>query len=87
MTTPKTAKAIIATEQLERAESALHEKPLSTAYIADVDPNSHHKSAAERRLILKCDLVIVPLAALIYFSAYLVCYEPTVLSSNIANQS
>ncbi len=74
MATPKADEAIIATEQLERTESVLHEKLRSTAYIADSDPNSHHKSAAERRLVLKCDLVIVPLAALIYFSAYLVSY-------------
>jgi hypothetical protein len=86
MTTPKVDMARIDIEQLERTESALHEKPLSTAYIADTDPNSHHKSAVERRLVLKCDLVIVPLAALIYFGAYLVSYEPTILSSNSANQ-
>ena len=63
-------------EQLERIDTALYEKPLSTAYIADTNPTSHHKSAAERRLVLKCDLVIIPLAALIYFVAYLVRYKP-----------
>lgn len=87
MTTPKEDMARIDIDQLERTESALHEKPLSTAYIVDPDPNSHNKSAAERRLVLKCDLVIIPLAALIYFGAYLVSYKlrscpPTVLTNH-----
>lgn len=57
----------------ELVESISHdEKSPSTAYVADTTPDSHHKSKAERRLILKADCLIVPLAALIYFVAYLV---------------
>ena len=48
------------------------EKALVTAYKRDERTNSHHKSPMERKLVLKADLVIVPLAALIYFVAYLV---------------
>ncbi len=50
------------------------ENPPLTAYVADTNPDSHHKSVGERRLVLKADIVIVPLAALIYFVAYLVSY-------------
>jgi hypothetical protein len=70
-------------EQLERTESIANEKGLSTAYITDTEHDSHHKSAAERRLVLKCDLLIVPLSALIYFVAYLVCSKQNVLQPGL----
>lgn len=47
------------------------EKP-DVSYIVD-ETNSHKKSKEERALVIKCDLVIVPLGALLYFVAYLVC--------------
>lgn len=34
---------------------------------------SHHKSAAERRLALKADCLILPLAAMVFLIAYMVC--------------
>jgi hypothetical protein len=49
-----------------------NEKTPVTAFTRDERTNPHHKSPMERRLIMKADLVIVPLAALIYFVAYLV---------------
>jgi hypothetical protein len=49
-----------------------NEKAPVTAYTRDERTNSHHKSPMQRRLILKADLVIVLLAALIYFVACLV---------------
>ncbi|KAH8805236.1 retrograde regulation protein 2 [Xylogone sp. PMI_703] len=64
-------KAETDTKHLEQAIDAIPKKPISTAYVTDSSSDPHRKSAAERRLILKCDLVIVPLAALIYFAAYL----------------
>ncbi len=48
------------------------EKVSLTAYTRDDMTSSHRNSPVERRLVLKADLVIVPLAALIYFAAYLV---------------
>jgi hypothetical protein len=72
MAVAKTSMNGVDVEQLETTESAANEKAPNTAYVADTEHGSHHKSAAERRLILKCDLLIVPLAALIYFVAYLV---------------
>ena len=47
------------------------EKISPTAYLANHE-SSHHKSKAERGMILKADLLIVPLCALLYFVAYLV---------------
>lgn len=44
------------------------------------------KSPAEKRLLLKSDLVIVPLAALIYFTAYLVCHYSRPFSSMVPCQ-
>ena len=67
----------------ELVESISHdEKPISTAYVADTTPDSHHKSKAERRLVLKADCLIVPLAALIYFVAYLVRELPCIKENN-----
>lgn len=57
-------------------ESDIDKLPV-TAYIAD-DGRSHKKSKEERGLVLKADLLIVPLGALIYFVAYLVrCMLPS----------
>lgn len=47
-------------------------KPPSHAYAADDTGGSHHKTSAERSLVLKSDLSIIPLVSLIYFAAYLV---------------
>jgi uncharacterized membrane protein YdfJ with MMPL/SSD domain len=60
-------------EKVERVDSIDAQKVPSTAYVADTNGDSHHKSVAERKLVLKADLLIVPFAALIYFVAYLVC--------------
>ncbi|KAJ9603715.1 hypothetical protein H2200_011901 [Cladophialophora chaetospira] len=46
------------------------EKRLPTVYIAQ-DGGSHNKSKEERAVVLKADLVIIPLCALLYFVAYL----------------
>lgn len=75
MNTSKVEMAPTAIEHLERSESTAYAKPISRAYIPDIRLSSRHKTAAERKLVLKCDLIIVPLAALIYFAAYLVSYE------------
>jgi hypothetical protein len=37
------------------------------------DINSHHKSREERWLVTKIDLLILPLGALMYLVAYMVC--------------
>ena len=34
---------------------------------------SHHKAHAERRLVLKSDLLILPLLSLVFLIAYMVC--------------
>ncbi|PVH76569.1 MFS general substrate transporter [Cadophora sp. DSE1049] len=47
------------------------EKQSSTADVPEDIIDSHHKSKAERRLVLKADCLIVPLASPIYFVAYL----------------
>ena len=44
---------------------------LKGVYIAD-HSRSHKKSKEERVLITKCDMIIVPLGALLYFVAYVV---------------
>ena len=65
-------KATIDMAHLEQADTIdTVEKPLSKAYTPDPSRDSHHKSKEERRLVLKADLVILPLAALTYFVAYL----------------
>ncbi|KAF1817566.1 MFS general substrate transporter [Eremomyces bilateralis CBS 781.70] len=46
------------------------EKKLETGYIAD-HTGSHHKSKEERTLVMKIDLVIIPLCSLLYLVAYL----------------
>ncbi|KAK0123942.1 hypothetical protein ONS95_008932 [Cadophora gregata] len=47
------------------------EKQPFTAYVPEDNINFHHKSKAERQLVLKADCLIIPVAALIYFVAYL----------------
>ena len=47
------------------------EKRLTTIYTAQ-NAGSHNKSKEERAVVLKADLLIVPLCALLYFVAYLV---------------
>jgi hypothetical protein len=72
----KIEKAELVSELVESI--SYDEKFLSTAYVADTARDSHHKSKAERRLVLKADCLIVPLAALIYFVAYLVRELPCI---------
>ncbi len=43
-------------------------------YKQEIDQGNHQKSALERRLLLKSDLLILPLLALTYLVAYLVTY-------------
>jgi hypothetical protein len=52
----------------------IHKPQMSeTTYVGE-DAERKKKSPAERKLVLKTDITIVPLAALIYFTAYLVCF-------------
>lgn len=48
-----------------------------TAYVGEhAEEVKRKKTPAERKLVWKSDLTIVPLAALIYLVAYLVCPPP-----------
>ena len=49
---------------------------LSTAYTGDHVTNVHQKSPTERKLVLKAQVLIATLAALVYFVAYLVKIHP-----------
>lgn len=62
-----------------------HEKAVSsTAYTGDHVTNIHHKSSTERKLVLKAQVLIAVLAALIYFVAYLVSTcSPTLTLSKL----
>ncbi|KAF2168681.1 hypothetical protein M409DRAFT_36326 [Zasmidium cellare ATCC 36951] len=55
--------------QLEEADTFGNEDAVKPVYIPN-DESSHKKTKAERRFITKCDFVIVPLGALLYFVAY-----------------
>ena len=57
--------------ELEIANYQHDEKVVSTAYVREDNTIKYHKSALERRLVWKSDLLILPLVALAYFSAYL----------------
>ena len=62
--------------EVDDAAVAATEKPLrmsETAFVAEENDTKRIKTTAERRLVWKTDLLVLPLAALIYFSAYLVC--------------
>ena len=74
VSSPKESDAVISNiSHVESASEGIeNEKLNSTVFVAEDTLDSHHKSKAERRLVLKADLVILPLAALIYFAAYLV---------------
>ena len=49
------------------------EKDTGTAYVAEIrEGRTSRRSSAERSLILKIDLIVIPLATLIFFVAYLV---------------
>ena len=67
-----------AIQELENASGAVSstnydaEKLSATAYVAQ-NESSYHKSKEERRLVMKMDFLILPLAALLYLAAYLVC--------------
>ena len=58
------------TTQLEDME----EREKGHGFVRDPsDVNSHHKSGLEASLVRKTDAAIVPLAALIFLVAYMVC--------------
>ena len=58
--------------ELQQEESTVkHVEELETIYFADRN-GSHKKTKEERVLVTKSDLVILPLAALMYFVAYVV---------------
>ena len=58
--------------ELQQEDSTVkHVEELETIYIADHN-GSHKKTKEERVLVTKCDLVIIPLGALLYFVAYVV---------------
>ena len=77
-----------AATELREHKSALGEVAVQSEYIEQVlhpkheddiafDPRleiggSHHKKHAERRLALKADLLILPLAAMVFLIAYMV---------------
>ena len=65
-------------EGVEQVEAAFatdaDEKITSSAYVAEAPGDSSApKSRAERSLLLKADGLILPLATLVFFVAYLVC--------------
>ena len=65
-------------DPVERTVSVEIQKPRISeeTYLADdAVVEKQKKTPAEKRLIWKSDLVIVPLSALIYFTAYLVCHS------------
>jgi hypothetical protein len=69
-------------EHVVSVDTVEHEKAnLSTVYTGDHMTNVHHKSATERRLVLKAQVLIASLAALIYFVAYLVSARPSTFGS------
>ena len=53
---------------------------LSTVYTGDHVTNVHHKSPTEQKLVLKAQVLIATLAALIYFVAYLVRFALLLLA-------
>lgn len=60
-------------DPVEREVDISIQKPqMSEATYVSDDAEKTKKSPAERKLLLKTDLIVVPLAALIYFTAYLV---------------
>ncbi len=77
----------IDTEQLERIDTTNHDEKPSAAYVGDITGPSHKKSKYERRLVLKADLIIVPLAAFIYFSSYLVGVNIQIVTVDDSNLS
>lgn len=67
----RTDKADDVALQLEEADTSAQFEDIKPVYVAEYG-SSHKKTKAERRFITKCDLVIVPLGALLYFVAYVV---------------
>ena len=64
-------------EHVVSVDTVEHEKAAaSTVYTGDHSTNVHHKSPTERKLVLKAQVLITTLAALIYFVAYLVRHLP-----------
>jgi hypothetical protein len=67
-------------ERVVSVDTSVDEKAvLSTVYTGT---NVHHKSPAERKLVLKAQVVITTLAALIYLVAYLVSAYPSAFGSS-----
>lgn len=48
-------------------------KPVANGYRNEPRKPRHDRTEAERRLLLKADMCILPLAALMYLVSYLVC--------------
>lgn len=73
-TTESTREKVVTADTVSHAASneKLEEQPPSTAFQLDLFTDSHHKTALERRLLWKQDLLIVPLLALCYFASWLV---------------
>lgn len=72
------AKEQLSSDHIEEMQETNIEK-IGHAYVAEDSNRGQHKSRAERRLLLKTDLLMVPIAALIYFVAYLVGLTTTVI--------
>ena len=66
---PTTEAAVLHEEEIKDASSP---QPRVEAVVAGVGESSHHKSKAERWLVLKQDLLIMPLLSMGYFFGYLV---------------
>ena len=65
-------------EHVVSVDSVKTDQPaLSTVYTGDHVTNVHHKSPTERKLVLKAQVLIATLAALVYFVAYLVWVHPS----------
>ena len=69
-------------EQVVTLEKVEDIRTHSRAFGPAPDNVNPTKTKLERRLLWKIDLIILPLAALIYFVAYLVCYNITLCSQN-----
>ena len=67
--------------EIEAIELGGDLKKSQIGYVAEPwDINSHDKSRAERSLVTKMDLLILPLGALMYLAAYMVRISDILLS-------
>ena len=67
------------TELVEEIQADGLKRTQSTPYVGQASGGSHHKTAVERSLVLKADLVILPLVALVYFVSYIVSLGSSIL--------